>query len=164
MLDLTRSSGCLSPATGEAQSPMCCAAPDCSLSCSHADHSHLCGADPQGVGTEGRQRGLHCGPGTAHHGPAHSHHHHLEAATEQRAVELQSEHSPQQLSTPIGPGRVRAIAGSARACSSVRYNVLSLAGTFPPPPANFQHLCEHPADGTAERWYLGTVCCLDGRG
>lgn len=170
--------------------------PDCPLSCSHTDHGHLRGPHPQGDCAERSQCGLDRGPGAAPHGSAHSHHHRLEAATEQRAVELQSECSPQQLGIRIPadpqqglghcrvcqgllldshcPGKPRAPRCSSPRCSPQRGSaqvlsrlwwggiplwpgasvslagslkaqltglLLSLAGTFPPTPANIQHLC-----------------------
>jgi len=91
--------------------------PDCPLSCSHTDYSHLRGPDPQGVGAEGCQRGLDHGPGAAPRGSAHSHRHHLESAAEQCPLALQSECSPQQLSvcTPAGPWQGL---GHCRVCQS----------------------------------------------
>lgn len=175
--------------------------PDYPLSCSHTDHSHLRGPDPQCGRAEGCQCGLCYGPGAAPRGPAHSHHHHLEAAAEQRTVKLQSECSPLHLDvcTPMdsvrtwalqglpalaarqSPGKPRALkhislrcnpqCGSAWVCSGLHFGLpqavagrgsfrwpvassspawslkaqltqhfLSLAGTFPPTPANLQHL------------------------
>lgn len=87
--------------------------PDYPLSCSHTDHSHLRGPDPQCGRAEGCQCGLCYGPGAAPRGPAHSHHHHLEAAAEQRTVKLQSECSPLHLDvcTPMDSVRTWALQG-----------------------------------------------------